>query len=71
MEVTDKVIRQFIDENGCKYIIRRKTNGHYYLVKFENNTGRTVATRKKEIFIQLQKAYKEKGLKEIDELVKE
>ena len=66
MVVTDKVIRQFIDGDGCKYVIRRKPNGHYYLVKFENNMGKTVAMRKKEIFIYLQEAYKEKGLKEID-----
>ena len=71
MEVTDKVIRQFIDTDNNKYVIRRKPNGHYYLVKFEKNTGKTVAMRKKEIFIYLQEVYKQKGLKEIDKKLKE
>ena len=71
MEVTDKVIRQFIDTDNNKYVIRRKPNSHYYLVKFEKNTGKTVAMRKKEIFIYLQEVYKQKGLKEIDKKLKE
>lgn len=65
MEVTDKVIRQFIDTDNNKYVIRRKPNGHYYLVRFEGNVGETVATRKKEIFLYLKEIYQKKGLKEV------
>lgn len=63
--ITDKVIRKFIDTDNCKYVIRRKPNGHYYLDKFEGNIGKTVATRKKEIFLYLGEVYKKKGLKEV------
>lgn len=63
--ITDKVIRKFIDTDGYKYLIRKKPNGHYYLDKFEGDIGKTVATRKKEIFLYLGEVYKEKGLKEV------
>ena len=64
MEVKDKVIRKFIDTDGYEYVIRRKANGHYNLVKFKNGVGETVATRKLAIFMYLKEVYKEKGLKE-------
>lgn len=65
MEVSDKEIRKFIDIDNYKYVIRKKTNGHYYLVRFEGNVGKTVATRKKEIFLYLKEIYQKKGLKEV------
>ena len=64
MEVTDKVIRQFIDTDNNKYVIRRKPNGHYSLVKFNNGKGITVATTKATIFNYLKEMYKNNNLVE-------
>lgn len=64
MEVKDKVIRKFEDNKGNKYIIYRKNNEHYNLVKFNNGRGITVATTKATIFNYLKEIYRNNDLVE-------
>lgn len=64
MEAKDRVIRKYEDNNGNKYIIYRKNNGHYSLVKFNNGKGITVATTKITIFKYLKEIYKSNDLVE-------
>ncbi len=63
-EIKDKVIRKFEDNSGNKYIIYRKSNDHYSLVKFSNKVGITVATTKTTIFNHLKEMYKNNNLVE-------
>ena len=63
-EIKDKVIRKFEDNRRNKYIIYRKSNGHYSLVKFNNGKGITVATTKATIFNYLKEMYKNNNLVE-------
>ena len=64
----DKVIRKFKDNRGNKYVIYRKSNGHYRLVKFINNVGIIVATTKETIFNYLKEMHKEMIYKSIENL---
>ena len=64
MEVKDRVIRKFEDNKGNQYIIYRKNNGHYSLVKLDNRSGITVATTKATIFNYLKEIYKNNDLVE-------
>lgn len=64
MEVKDRLIRKFEDNKGNQYIIYRKNNGHYSLVKFNNGKGITVATTKMTIFNYLKEIYKSNDLVE-------
>lgn len=63
-EIKDKVIRKFEDNRGNKYIIYRKSNDHYNLVKFSNKVGITVATTKATIFNYLKEMYTNNNLVE-------
>ena len=63
-EIKDKVIRKFEDNRENQYIIYRKSNGHYSLVKFSNKVGITIATTKAAIFNHLKEMYKNNDLVE-------
>ena len=63
--ITYKSIRKMIDTKGNEYIIHKKPNNHYELVKFNDGKGQILATTKISIFNTLKEIYNTVGLKEI------
>lgn len=68
MEIKDKIIRKFKDTNNNFYEIRKKANGHFYLIIHENgkNYGRIFNGNKIEIFKLLQNIHEKVKFKDIE-----
>lgn len=60
MEIKDKTIRKFKDENNNVYKIMQKNNNHYYLtIKKDNDDfATTISENKYEIFCILKELHK-------------
>lgn len=68
MECNRKIIRQFKDKNNNRYIIYKKPNRHYELVKYNDKVGKTILTRKDDIYEFVKRMWIQGNIKELLEM---